>query len=244
MFNQKINTIKKLGELECTIYEFSTAIFLRENTIEKEKQIEKFSKIIDDIIIKSGISKNDVLENKKNILEKYEKIVQDFLEMIESLYANILEKIQQAETNQNVVFIKKATFEHFLSLLKNAKTDEEKEKLLKTAQEVNISLNNLDNKIYSVEEKIKQYNEMITACEYEFKVCESTRRVEIDKILDNLNLERILNQNKKQGIKVFGLLNEEVELLEEKVVIINANIEKYIINFISKIDVLQNRILE
>ena len=109
MFNEKINTIKKLGELECTIYEFSTAIFLRENTIVKDKQLEKILNIIDNKIIKDNDSKNDILEKRREILEKYEKIVQDFLEMIEALYANVLEKIQQAETNQNVVYIKKAS---------------------------------------------------------------------------------------------------------------------------------------
>lgn len=244
MFNEKINTIKKLGELECTIYEFSTAIFLRENTIVKDKQLEKILNIIDNKIIKDNDSKNDILEKRRAILEKYEKIVQDFLEMIEALYANVLEKIQQAETNQNVVYIKKASLEHFLELSKNTKSDEEKEKLLKAAQELNISLNNLENKIYTAEEKIKQYNEMIEACEYEFKVCEYTREIEIDKFLADINFEQFNNFNKNRIAESFELLNKEIELLEENVITINSNIENYIDNFISKIDVLQNNILE
>lgn len=244
MLNEKINTIKKLGELECTIYEFSTAIFLRENTFAKDEQMKKLLRILDNEIIKNDISDNDIVERKKIILEKYEKILLDFLEMIEALYANALEKLQQAETNQNVIYIKKASLEHFLGLVNNAKTDEEKEKLMKAAQELNISLNNLDNKIYSSEEKIKQYNEMIDACQYEFEVARYTRSVEIDKLLNNLTLEQIEKPNKKVILERLDLLNKEIEQLEENVNGLNTNIENYIINFISKIDVLQNKILE
>ena len=53
MFDEKINTIKKLGELECTIYEFSTAIFLRENTFAKDEQMKKLLRILDNEIIKT-----------------------------------------------------------------------------------------------------------------------------------------------------------------------------------------------
>ena len=226
MFDEKINTIKKLGELECTIYEFSTAIFLRENTLEKDFQIEKFSGLID-----SKISKNDILVRKNTLIEKYEKIVLDFLEMIESLYAHILEKIQNAETNQNVVYIKKATFEHLLELKNKAETPEDKEKLIKSAKKINISLENLEKKIYIAEERIKQYDEIIRICEQEFKECEHTRNVEINKFL----IEKEISND-----TIDKILNE----LEEKVLITNVTIANYINSFNSKIDVLQNEILE
>lgn len=244
MFQKKMNAIRKLGEIQCTIYEFSTAIFLRENTIVREEQMEQLSNFVDNNIIKNTILENDNLERKNTLLERYEKIVRNLLEMIEAIYANALDKMQQAEAEQNVIYIKKATLEHFLQLLNNAKTDNEKNNLINAARAADISLKNLDNKIYLAEEKIKQYDKIILDCENEIKISERMRECELDKFIKKLLFNQIENISLKNVAEKLDILNNEIEELERKSLIINTNIENHIINFISKIDILQNKILE
>lgn len=245
MFEKNISNIKKLGELECVIYEFSTAIFLRESSSMLKMQTEKFSEILENRLANRNISQNEFIDNKNLLVQKFEEIVKSFLDYIEAFYATVLEKMQLAETNQNLIYIKKATFEHLFTLLENANTEEEKEKLLEASKQLNISLNNLGNKIYTAEEKIKLYDEMINMCEKEFEVCEYTREVEIEKMMDiKYDLEALNIKSAENNLEYFEMVTELLEKLETHVSQLNNNLENYIINFISKIDMFQNKILE
>lgn len=253
MFDNVTKKINKLSEIECVIYEISGAIYTRENDEILKKELQKFEDIINKQFTKINFDLESIKNDKQLLLNRYQNILKGFLDTVESLYAYIQEKIQTAETNQNVIMIKKNTLEYVDELLSNAKTNEEKEEIIKITKVLNVSTNNLSEKIYMTLEKINKYEEIINLCSKEFEVCNYTRQVEVKEFLNkDFNIElsndsnlinKKVNQEKNKN-KIISSFSNFLEELENNVSVLNNNIENYNYNFIVNIENIQNEILQ
>lgn len=243
MLEDNINKIKKLSEIQIEIYNFKGAIYSRENEDIVVTELEKMKKYVDNVFSELIIDNAKFEMDKLNIINKYKKILKTFMQSTDFLFVTILKKYQFIETNQNIILAKKFLFEYFKELLENTTDLEKIEKLKQKAKNEKISLDNLDEKIKNSKNKVLNYEKALKLCEKEFKVCEYTRNVEIEKLMDwNLNIEdskdkkmSFLNKksiNEEKYNHVLNLINEFLEDLEiNKIKELKNNIENYALNF-------------
>lgn len=252
MFEEKINKIKKLSEIEMMYFEFSNVIYSRENKEFLNKEIVNFEKSFDMLVQKNNFDLKQIENDKKLILKRYEKSISTFLDTVDTLFVNVIERLLSTETNQNIIMIKKTTIEDVKEMLDTTNGAEDLENLMKTISSLNMSIDNLDNKILVCVEKIKNYDQIIDICKEEIRICYYTREKELEELQKSkfdfvshfknnvFNKKEIERKNIKEFINEYNkyLDNFELNIIAQ----LTENIFNYIDKFNFRIEELQNKI--
>lgn len=252
MFEEKVNKIKKLSEIEMIYFEFSNCLYSRENKEILNKEVENFEKNFDTLVQKNNFNLEKIKNDKNLVIKRYEKVISSFLDTVETLFVNVLETLLSTETNQNIIMIKKTTIEDVKEMMSTTNSEEDLEMLMKTISSLNMSVDNLDYKILMCIEKIKSYEEIIDVCKKEIEVCYYTREKELEELRKNkfnfqtqiksnvFNKKEIEYKNMQEFINEYNKYLDNLEL--NIIAQLNDNIFNYIDKFNFRTDELQNKI--
>lgn len=251
MFEEKVNQIKKLSEIQMICFELSNCLYSRENKEIIDKELKNFEINLDNVIQKNNFDLEKIKQDKNLIIKRYEKIISSFLDVVETLYVTVIEKLLSAETNQNIIMIKKITLEDVKEMIATTEV-EDLEILMKNIETLNMPVDNLDIKIYMCSEKINSYEKIINNCKKEIQVCYYTREKEVENLRQNkfdfntLRKSNIFNKKEieQENIKEFvNQCNKYLDDLELNIIAqLNENVFNYTDGFEARIELMQEEI--
>ena len=233
MFDKNMNYIDELNRVEIYIYEVMGAIYTRENNKMLRLLVEKFEQIIDDIFIENGFSIENYKKEKNKLLINFEKVIGKYLATIEKMYISIFKVMQDAEINQNLIFVKRSTLEHVEDLIDSTQNDDEKQRMMLVAKQLSVSVNNLDDKIRKMEIEFENYNKVVDFCSKHFKICKEKREEAVNNMLNKnftsffsdikVNIYKSnLDEEKEKIVNIFndfinGIKDKEIPELDKKI---------------------------
>ncbi len=231
--------LDNLNIIQETIHDIDCAIFMRKNSELCEKVLKNFENIVDNTYMKYNLKEDEFLEDKKVILDKYKTILKEFIDVIESLFAYALEKIEDCEINKNTVLFK-------IIILSSSKQNE------KSKNELNLTDIEIQEKTQKLKKKIIKYNKLINFCEREFEMARNTIDLEIE-IFDfkDINFKSngkgilYFDKNKKIKSEILNYFNTYLDDFYDNTIknkIKNVKIYTYI--FDKTVDKLHKKILD
>jgi len=240
MFGDKINYIQDLSKTELLLYEVEGAIYTREKNRIYRVELEKFERLLDNFLKNSRIASESIIDNKKILLKKYENIIRNLLDDIEKWCVTIFENFQTIETEQNIVYIQKNTLLYIEEMLRNTKNIEEKENIRFVVKSLNVSVEDISDKIELANKKLEEYNNIIQLCEKSFIYCKEFQdklfKNFFEKYFDKSEVNEKLSKN--EIIKYFE--NKLSTIKNENILKIKSNIENCKNEFFKNIKELQN----